>query len=111
MNLILDYLESQERIALALEEVYHAGLDDPSRPRPPNLDKIRLFRQICFQLASGPWKEAESTIKSSIGPALQSILLTFKNPLLIIKKRDAKCLDFERANNLKAKGEIVSQVT
>lgn len=95
---------------MALEEVYHVGLDDPNRPRPLNLEKIRLFRNICFQLTSGASREAESTIKTSIGPAVQTILQAYKNPLLIIKKRDAKRLDFERANNLKARGDIVCLV-
>lgn len=100
-------MEEQEEIALVLEEVYHVGLDDPNRPRPLKLDKIRMFRNICFQLSSGVSREAEAVIKSSIGPAIQIILQTFNTPLLIIKKRDAKRLDFERANNLKAKGDIV----
>jgi hypothetical protein len=102
-----DYLEAQEEIAVALEEVYYSGLDDPRRQKPLNMEKIRVFRTICFHVTSQVCTEAETEIKSSISPAIQTILQTFKNPLLIIKKRDAKRLDFERVNNLKAKGDIV----
>ena len=100
-------MEAQEEIAVALEEVYHAGLDDPQRKKPLNLEKIRMFRIICSQLTFTVCSEAEREIKSTISPAIQMILQSYKNPLLIIKKRDAKRLDFERVNNLKAKGDIV----
>ncbi len=92
---------------MLLEEVYHIGLDDPKLKRPSQLDTIRKYRQICCQLAVGPWKEAELTIKSSFNPLIQRILHTFKDPWIIIKKRDAKRLDFERVNGLKAKGDQV----
>ena len=107
LNNYLECLECQEQIAVAIEEVYHCGLDNPRIARPPNLDKIRLFRNTCFQTSSTPWKEAESTIKSSIIPAVQTILSSYKNPLLIIKKRDAKRLDFERASTMKTRGDTV----
>lgn len=105
---VKDYLESQEAFASSLEEVYHVGLDDPSRVRPvAPLETVRKYRQLCYQLAGGAWKDAELEIKSAIRPTLVHLLARYKDPLIIIKKRDAKMLDFERANGLKAKGDPV----
>lgn len=105
---VKEFLESQELLARSFEETYHVGLDDPSTPRPPQLEVIRRYRQTCFQLSAGPWKEADFQIKTEIRPLVVTILGNYNDPVVLIKKRDAKRLDFERVNGLKAKGDQVS---
>ena len=94
-------------MANLFEEVYHVGLDNPSRSRPEELEIIRKYRQSCTSLASTTWKEAEITLKSQLKPLFTQYLSLFKYPLLIIKKRDAKRLDYERLIGYKAKGDPV----
>jgi hypothetical protein len=107
---VKDYLEYKEALVLAWEEVYAAGLGHPSIPRPTQeLDILKKYRQAAFQLANQAWKEAETSLKASIKPALVQALSAYRDPLLIIKKRDAKKLDFERLQGLKARGEPIDK--
>jgi hypothetical protein len=51
----------------------------------------------------------ESNIKTVIIPSLEKIQALFKEPQLIMKKRQAKLLDFERVNEMKANGDVVDK--
>lgn len=50
-------------------------------------------------------REAEKTIEGSIIPALDRLVELHKNPSLVIKKRDRKRIDYDRARELREKGQ------
>ncbi|KAJ3285420.1 hypothetical protein HDU79_007342 [Rhizoclosmatium sp. JEL0117] len=70
---------------------------------------VAEYRRICAKLGYEPWKEAEAEVKQNIVPAINSLLSLLKGPLLLIKKRDMKLLDHDRAKRMHAKGEPVDK--
>ncbi|KAI8613601.1 hypothetical protein BC830DRAFT_1170117 [Chytriomyces sp. MP71] len=70
---------------------------------------VAEYRRLCAKLAYEPWKDAENDIKASILPAINTLLHRLKEPLLLLKKREDKLLDHDRAKRMKAKGEAVDK--
>ncbi|KAI9350683.1 hypothetical protein BDR26DRAFT_851330 [Obelidium mucronatum] len=66
---------------------------------------VAEYRRICAKLAYEPWKDAEAQVKDQIVPAITTLMTRLGPPLLLIKKRDSKLLDHDRAKRIKAKGE------
>ncbi|KAJ3415864.1 hypothetical protein HDV05_003928 [Chytridiales sp. JEL 0842] len=114
---VKDFLELQETLANTLEEVYHmAPSGDPSSSPKPFAETrsefmftVIEYRKVCAKLAAEPWKTAESSIKAKIHPHIQTLLNMFKEPMLVIKKRDKKLLDYNRAKALRSRGEQVDK--
>ncbi|KAI8834006.1 hypothetical protein BJ741DRAFT_610735 [Chytriomyces cf. hyalinus JEL632] len=70
---------------------------------------VAEYRRICAKLAYEPWKDAETEIKNSIIPAINTLQSRLKEPLHLIKKREDKLLDHDRVKRMKAKGETVDK--
>ncbi|KAJ3233311.1 hypothetical protein HDU81_002352, partial [Chytriomyces hyalinus] len=70
---------------------------------------VAEYRRICAKLAYEPWKDAETEIKNSIIPAINTLQSRLKEPLHLIRKRDDKLLDHDRVKRMKAKGEAVDK--
>ncbi|KAJ3326754.1 hypothetical protein HDU76_012676, partial [Blyttiomyces sp. JEL0837] len=107
---VKEYLEIQENVSVSFEEVY---LVSPGDSVPHTRSKYQFviveYRKACQRLASGPWKTAEAEIKNVITPAINTLLSRFREPKLVIAKRDKKLLDFDRAKAIKAKGDPVDK--
>ncbi|KAI9351141.1 hypothetical protein DFJ73DRAFT_831733 [Zopfochytrium polystomum] len=107
---VKEYLESQERLAIALEEVYMI----PQSDLDPGTTSKYLFvlveyRKACERLSKGAWKDAEEKIKQEINPSLSVLLSKFREPKLVITKREKKRLDYDRAKALKTKGDVIDK--
>ncbi|KAJ3035491.1 hypothetical protein HK097_004198, partial [Rhizophlyctis rosea] len=105
---VREFFILQETVATSLEELYSV----PAEPLPGVEERLQLvleYRKACSRIAIGPWRDAEQKIKTQITPLLETLTNRFKEPLLIMKKRDKKLLDFDRARVLKADGKIVDK--
>ncbi|KAJ3035762.1 hypothetical protein HDV00_003433 [Rhizophlyctis rosea] len=105
---VKEYFNLQETIATSLEEIY-AIPSDASPTQQDQIDLISEYRKACARISIGPWKDADSKIRTTINPALETLMNRFKEPQLIMRKRDKKLLDFDRAKGMKAKGELVEK--
>ncbi|KAJ3190612.1 hypothetical protein HK101_008538 [Irineochytrium annulatum] len=106
-NSEVENMELLESIAISLEEVYQLA---PTVTGKAGYKHVALeYRRACARLAAGAWKQAEVEIKEYIIPVLNNLLLMFKEPFLVVKKREKKRLDFDRARAIKAKGDPVEK--
>ncbi|KAI8928805.1 hypothetical protein BC831DRAFT_446637 [Entophlyctis helioformis] len=109
-----EYLEYEELVATCLDEVYYvdsipAGdYTNPDRIDYPAL--VKKYRALCGRLLTGPYRDVETQIRSVIFPALEKLVERFREPQLVMKKRDDKLLDYERAKAIRLKGEPVDKL-
>ncbi|CAG8555199.1 12545_t:CDS:10 [Dentiscutata erythropus] len=96
------FFEDQQRLAAAIEEFYILGV----AANKNSDDCVRIIEYgkaiKSFSLSCG--KEMEDTIKKIIYPQIDKILDHFKAPAAVMKKRERKILDYDRANSIKARG-------
>ncbi|KAJ3095627.1 hypothetical protein HDU97_006754 [Phlyctochytrium planicorne] len=104
LRAVKEFLERQELVAVALEEVYEMGMNDI---RGSGYKFVAVeYRKACAWLASNTVKQAESEINSRIIPMVQTIEKIFKDLTIVIKKRAKKKLDYERKRAIEAKGDV-----
>ncbi|CAG8457958.1 2657_t:CDS:10 [Scutellospora calospora] len=96
------FFEDQQRLAAAIEDFYLFG--DADNKSSDDCKRVVEYVKIIksFSLSSG--KEMEETIKKTIYPEIDKILNYFKAPAAVMKKRERKILDYDRANSIKARG-------
>ncbi|KAL2911193.1 hypothetical protein HK105_209344 [Polyrhizophydium stewartii] len=109
-----EYCEHEDRIAACIDELYYMDSIPPGNYMDPNAVDypalVKRYRTACAKLISGPFRDAESQIKSEVNPAIDKLLSKFREPQLVMKKRDDKLLDFDRANAIRAKGDVVDKL-
>ncbi|KAJ1568102.1 hypothetical protein HK405_003642, partial [Cladochytrium tenue] len=104
---VKEYLECQENLATSFEEVLMVSAqEDTASTTSKYLFVVVEYRKACQRLAAGPWKEADAVVKNVINPSLSVLLTKFRDPKLVIAKREKKRLDYDRAKAIKAKGEL-----
>ncbi|KAI9003873.1 hypothetical protein DFJ74DRAFT_743501 [Hyaloraphidium curvatum] len=59
--------------------------------------------------AATRWREAERAVAAEVVPALERLLEWFARPTVVMRKREKKRLDYDRAKELKAKGAPVDE--
>ncbi|RIB13751.1 hypothetical protein C2G38_1974448 [Gigaspora rosea] len=96
------FFENQQRLAAAIEDFYILG----AAANKNSDDCVRIVKYgkaiRSFSLSCGT--EMEDTIKKIIYPQIEKLLEHFKAPAAVMKKRERKILDYDRANSIKAKG-------
>ncbi|RIA87812.1 hypothetical protein C1645_739835 [Glomus cerebriforme] len=93
------YFEDQQRIAETFEEFYM--LDSKNSPEHRKLvEYVKAIREI----APTHGREMEEAVKKNIYPQIERFLELFKAPAAVMKKRERKILDYDRAMAIKAKG-------
>ncbi|KAJ8327394.1 hypothetical protein QVD99_008062 [Batrachochytrium dendrobatidis] len=109
-----EYVEYEEGMAVCLDDLYYIdSIPANSIAGPDEIDYLGLikrYRSTCGRLITGPYRDAESQIKLVMIPAVEQLLNHFKAPLLVMRKRDAKLLDYDRANSMRAKGDVVDKL-
>ncbi|KAJ3279401.1 hypothetical protein HK104_001500 [Borealophlyctis nickersoniae] len=106
---VKDYFDLQETMAITLEEIYSMSSDRSVGNDSGYFHAILEYRKACSRIAIGPWRDAESKIKTTIHPALETLMNRFKEPNLIMNKRNKKLLDYDRARAMRARGEPVDK--
>ncbi|CAG8577290.1 4457_t:CDS:10 [Ambispora gerdemannii] len=92
------FFEQQEEFASSLYDFYDCCmLDDEQKKRPTE------YRKIVADLASCG-KEMEEATKKLL-PRIDSFMELFKAPAAVMRKRDRKILDYDRAKAIKARGD------
>ncbi|CAG8610451.1 20797_t:CDS:10 [Cetraspora pellucida] len=96
------FFEDQQRLAAAIEDFYILGV----AANKTSDDCIRIVEYVkairSFSISCG--KEMEDSIKKIIYPQIEKSLDLFKAPAAVMKKRERKILDYDRANSIKARG-------
>ncbi|KAI9003213.1 hypothetical protein BC832DRAFT_593288 [Gaertneriomyces semiglobifer] len=100
-------LDVQETIALSLEEVYTM---DRSHDRVDNFFAAQEYQKACVRVGVSAYREAEEAVKTTLHPALETLLKKFKDPQVVMRKRESKLLDYERCETLRARGEQPDKV-
>ncbi|KAH6587028.1 hypothetical protein BASA50_000075 [Batrachochytrium salamandrivorans] len=109
-----EYIEYEESMAVSLDELYY--IDSIPASSVGTIDSIdypgliKRYRTACGRLLTGPYRDAETQVRLVMIPAMDELLDNFKAPLLIMRKRDAKMLDYDRANSLRVKGDVVDKL-
>ncbi|KAJ3321026.1 Tau-tubulin kinase 2 [Boothiomyces sp. JEL0866] len=97
-------LQSEISFCKSLEQVFY--LD--------SIDEQTLYLSDQYQkslenILSVPYQQTQQKIKGVIVPLIQVLLDLFKEPSVIMKKRQSKLLDHERVQSLKQKGEKIEK--
>ncbi|CAG8468614.1 10049_t:CDS:10 [Acaulospora morrowiae] len=95
------FFEDQQRFATAIEEFL---LHEVSNENAEYIKKITEYKNAVGGLASSCGKEMEEAIKKVVYPQIDKFLARFKAPTTVMRKREKKILDFDRANAIKARG-------
>ena len=107
LRTIKDRFEAEDTFSNCLEDVYFMEYyANQSRTHP----LVKQYRIACSKFRLGLFSEVEMKCKTVISPSIDKLLMRFKEPQLVMKKRDAKLLDYERAQEIRAKGEQVDKV-
>ncbi|KAJ3200350.1 hypothetical protein HDU82_008985 [Entophlyctis luteolus] len=119
---VKDALEAQEMLAASFEEVYMVGgLPGFSAANVPTNNVNSAPTSTGGILAGvrsiGNWTNmrrknpdvSESDVRSRIAPSLQALFSRLKEPILLMKKRDNKLMDFDRVKRMHTKGEAVDK--
>ncbi|CAG8636039.1 9392_t:CDS:10, partial [Ambispora leptoticha] len=94
------FFAKQEEFATSFCEFYDFhNLDDERKKRSVE------YQKIVAGLASSCGKEMEEAIKKTIYPQIESYMERFKAPAAVMRKRDRKILDYDRAKAIKARGD------
>ncbi|TPX67581.1 hypothetical protein SpCBS45565_g03710 [Spizellomyces sp. 'palustris'] len=99
----------QETIATAFEDVYVMERSASSLEGGDDFFPIQEYQKACVRHTIETWRDAEDQIKTVIQPALDTLLKKFKDPQTVMRKREKKLLDYERAMAIKARGEQVDK--
>ncbi|GES84175.1 Rho guanyl nucleotide exchange factor [Rhizophagus clarus] len=93
------YFEDQQRVAETFEEFYM--LDEINDVEHKKLvEYVKAIKEI----APTHGKEMEEAVKKNIYPQIEKYLELFKAPAAVMKKRERKVLDYDRARSIKSKG-------
>ncbi|CAB5395707.1 unnamed protein product [Rhizophagus irregularis] len=92
------YFEDQQRLAETFEELYM--LDNNDVEHKKLVEYVKAIKEI----APTHGKEMEEAVKKNIYPQIEKFLELFKAPAAVMKKRERKILDYDRAMSIKAKG-------
>eukprot|EP00842_Homolaphlyctis_polyrhiza_P006733 jgi/Hompol1/7060/HPOL_001538-RA len=113
LRVVRDYFEYEITIATSIEELYHIdsiptltygasnGVDYPAM--------VKKYRAACSRLMTGPFRNAEAAVKTEMVPALGDLLDRFKEPQLVMRKRELKLLDHDRVKAMRAKNDTVDK--
>ena len=88
--------------ANTLYELYSANDGPPTQP--DYLALVKLLRLGREKLLKGPYQDALFRIKTFIIPVLAQLTSVFKTPVIVMKKRESKSLDYQRYKELTSQG-------
>ncbi|CAG8561917.1 29115_t:CDS:10 [Gigaspora margarita] len=98
------FFENQQRLAAAIEDFYILG--EATNKNSDDCVRIVKYGKAIRSFSLSCGTEMEDTIKKIIYPQIEKLLEHFKAPAAVMKKRERKILDYDRANSIKAKGAI-----
>ncbi|KAI8825702.1 uncharacterized protein EV422DRAFT_137250 [Fimicolochytrium jonesii] len=108
------FSEIQETLVTAFEDIYVMGRDRSRQDVPAagrdDFFAIQEFQKAAVRFSVTAWRDADTTTREVIQPALDVLAKMFRGPQVVIKKREQKQLDYERAMAIKARGEQVDKV-
>ncbi len=87
--------------------IYQKSQGDSIPPQDLPILNLLLDYLHALQQTSDKWIKTLARINQSVLPLFDDLQSTFKGPHLLMKKRDKKLLDFDRAKSLRVKGEEV----
>ena len=101
------YMTTQERLALAWEDVYLSSVDAGTAQYGASIAAISEWRKLCrnFEL-----KPLSVSIEISMTRAQEQLASTFQSTNNVIKKREKKLLDHDHIRDLKAAGDEVDKI-
>jgi hypothetical protein len=106
MKTIKEHLDTDVLFVTILEEVYYADKSMNSSTLEYQ-SLLKKYRQGRDRVLNGPYKGMQRQLKQIIYPALHTLHNLFKTPQIVIRKREAKVLDYERYQELlQKKAEI-----
>ncbi|KAJ3155391.1 hypothetical protein HDU86_004293 [Geranomyces michiganensis] len=99
----------QEVLAAAFEDLYALDRDSSRNDDADNFHALQEYEKACVRSGIVAWREAENQVRMVIQPALDVLARKFKEPQVIMRKRDKKLLDYERVEAIRARGEQVDK--
>ncbi|KAJ3303798.1 hypothetical protein HDV03_003470 [Kappamyces sp. JEL0829] len=105
LKMLKESIEQQITFTSLLEQVY---LADRSGIYVSMATLVRQYRQSRDRLLAGPYKDLQQRVKQT-QKLLTGLQDMFKEPQLLIKKRNSKVLDYERVEGLRQKGEKIEK--
>ncbi|KAJ3272197.1 hypothetical protein HDV01_005851 [Terramyces sp. JEL0728] len=97
-------LQSELSFCNSLEQAY--SLQQPDQHTAKLLEQYKISID---NILSVPYHQTQQKIKGVIVPLIQVLVDLFKEPSVIMKKRQSKQLDYERVQSLKQKGEKIEK--
>jgi len=97
-----------ELFAITLEEIYALTLSQTGGDIPDLFPLIANYRKICTILSVNLWRDAEKLFKKEFLPEIDRYIAQFRAPEVLMRKREKKRLDHDRAQEIKSRGEVVS---
>ncbi|KAI8591980.1 hypothetical protein BDZ88DRAFT_409187 [Geranomyces variabilis] len=99
----------QEVLAAAFEDLYALDRDTSRNDEADNFYALQEYEKACVRFGIAAWREADNQVRMVIQPALDVLARKFKEPQVVMRKRDKKLLDYERVEAMKARGEQVDK--
>ncbi|KAI9100492.1 hypothetical protein DFS34DRAFT_614778 [Phlyctochytrium arcticum] len=99
----------QEGLATALADLYLRDRADTPHISADDFFVVQEFQRACVRHTVSTWRDTDQSVKNQLLPALDSLLKRFKDPLVVMRKREKKLLDFERATAIRSRGEPVDK--
>ncbi|CAG8522080.1 9306_t:CDS:10 [Funneliformis mosseae] len=96
------FFEDQQRIAAAFEDLNTLGIQF-FKSKEENR-KVVEYAKAIKELTSTHGIEMEEEVRRNIIPQIERFLELFKAPAAVMKKREKKILDYDRAETIKSKG-------
>ncbi|CAI2178560.1 4083_t:CDS:10 [Funneliformis geosporum] len=98
------FFEDQQRIAAAFEDIYLLRSQSYKVTYKEEIRKVVEYAKAIKELAATNGKEMEAVIRKNIMPQIERFLELFKAPAAVMRKRERKILDYDRAMSIKSKG-------
>ncbi|TPX34717.1 hypothetical protein SmJEL517_g02691 [Synchytrium microbalum] len=97
---VREYSELEDTFATAWDEVY--SIDRGSHV-------VSEYRKASARISASLWRDADTRMKGTVYSTMDSLQGQFKNPTVLMKKRDAKLLDFNRVKEARTRGDPVDR--
>ncbi|ORX91532.1 hypothetical protein K493DRAFT_286695 [Basidiobolus meristosporus CBS 931.73] len=101
---VQEYLDIQMKFSEMMERMY-AGDSFGYQTKRGLESQVKEYRLSMTKIYMEAQRRLDSSIKSLIIPQVEEFLALFQKPHSVIKKREHKLLDYDRARGIKARGD------
>ncbi|KAI8921901.1 hypothetical protein DFJ77DRAFT_505668 [Powellomyces hirtus] len=111
LSRVKQVFELQEAVATALAELYAMDREKGAvNGATDSFYGVQEYQKACVRFSIVAWRDADNQVRNNIQPALDVLQKKFREPQMVMRKREQKLLDYERAAAIKARGEQVDKV-